>query len=462
MRSPRDIREDSQPQNRVITGAWLIGITAMSIGTLLAFAWTVTRTRPEDSFLGVPPVGVILAAAAVLAVVLVGAVILEALSVIPMMRPEPLGLRGRTRDGRAGSRITVVIPAHNEEATLPATLAALRDQARPPDHVIVVADNCVDSTGEIARSAGCTVIETHRNRGRKAGALNQALARLLPTFDSRDLLLVMDADTRLAPSFLEESAGILERDGDVSAVGGVFEGDARPGLLAQLQRNEFARYARQLDSRKGRVFVLTGTATLFRPGALEEVASQRGRSLPGMRGKVYAESAITEDNELTLAFKSLGEYVVSPSSCRVTTETMPSLPTLWTQRLRWQRGALENLDDYGMRASTARYWMQQWGLAFGAVALPMSLAALLLVPIVTGSWALLPFWLLVTLAFSLERGLTAWDTGWRGRVIAFLLIPEIVYSLVLQACFLRGLTTMMASQDMAWGHLTPTEAEAHA
>lgn len=306
MQSRRHMRDDHQPRNRLITGAWLIGITAMSIGTLLAIAWTVTRTRPEASLWGIPPVGVLLAAAAVLAAVLVGAVILEAISLIPMLRVQARGPDLITPDVRAHSRITVVIPAHNEEATLPATLAALRDQERPPDHVVVVADNCADRTGEIARTAGCTVLETHRNRGRKAGALNQALARLLPTFDSRDLLLIMDADTRLTPGFLEESGEILDRDGEVSAVGGVFVGDARPGMLAQLQRNEFARYARQLESRRGRVFVLTGTATLFRPGALEEVASQRGQSLPGMRGKVYAESAITEDNELTLALKSLG------------------------------------------------------------------------------------------------------------------------------------------------------------
>lgn len=462
MQSHRDTRDDHEPRNRLIAGAWLIGITVMSLATLLAIAWAVTRARPAGSLWGVPSTGVLVAAAAVLAVVLVGAVLLEAISLIPLVRPEPAGPNHAASAQRSGSRITVVIPAHNEEATLPATLDALRDQARRPDHVVVVADNCTDHTGEIARTAGCTVLETRRNRGRKAGALNQALARLLPTLDARDLLLIMDADTRLAPGFLEESADILEQDRDVSAVGGVFVGDARPGMLAQLQRNEFARYARQLESRRGRVFVLTGTATLFRPSALEEVASQRGRSLPGTPGKVYAECAITEDNELTLALKSLGAYVVSPSTCRVTTETMPSMSTLWTQRLRWQRGAIENLHDYGMRASTARYWMQQWGLAYGSVALPLSLAILLFAPIITGYWALLPFWILVTAAFSLERGLTAWDAGWRGRLIAFALVPEILYSLFLQACFIKGLTAMMASQSMAWGHLTPAEAEANA
>lgn len=458
MQSPRHMHDD--PRNRIISGISLIALTAISIATLLVIAWALTRSGPQGSFWGAPSWAVLLAAVAVLAVVLVGAVILEAVSLLPLARSEPIEHAAARDISPLHSRITVVIPAHNEEATLPATLAALQQQSRVPDHVVVVADNCADRTSDVARAAGCLVLESRGNRGRKAGALNQALGQLLPTLGARDLLLVMDADTRLSPDFLRSTAGTLERDPDISAVGGVFAGDDRKGLLPQLQRNEFARYARQLASRRGRVFVLTGTATLFRPRALEEVAARRGDTLPGQRGKVYAEAAITEDNELTLALKSLGAYVVSPSDCRVTTETMPSLSTLWTQRLRWQRGALENLNDYGLGPATARYWMQQWGLAYGSVALPLSLAALLLTPVILGQWALLPFWLLVTAAFSLERGLTAWDTGWRGRIIAFSLVPEILYSLFLQACFVRGLAGMMASHDMAWGHLTPAEAEA--
>ena len=162
---------------------------------------------------------------------------------------------------------------------------------------------------------------------------------------------------------------------------------------------------------------------------------------------------------MTLALKTLGAHVVSPRECAVKTETMPSLPTLWTQRLRWQRGALDNLSDYGVRAATTRYWVQQWGLAYGSIALPTSLIALFAIPIIIGQWALLPFWIAVAAMFSLERGLTAWDTGWRGRVVAFSLVLEIVYDLFLQACFVRALSGMVTSRDLAWGHLTVPTAE---
>jgi glycosyltransferase involved in cell wall biosynthesis len=55
----------------------------------------------------------------------------------------------------------VVVPAHNEEALLPACLAALRRAARAvstPVHVLVVADTCTDKTAVTAQACGARVI----------------------------------------------------------------------------------------------------------------------------------------------------------------------------------------------------------------------------------------------------------------------------------------------------------------
>ncbi len=454
---------------RIATGGIVIAAAGISVACMVLLAWRIASSERDSGPLGTPTMTVVMAAAAVLGLVLAGAVVLEAISLLPLLRRSTLSnARDATvyatteGDDARRLRLTVMIPAHNEESNLPATLAALRGQSRAADGVLVIADNCSDQTVKVARHAGCAVIESRRNAGRKAGALNQGFSMLLPGQGDHDLVLVMDADTRLSPDFIRDAVSILDEDPGVSAVGGVFTGDSRRGILAQMQRNEFVRYARQLASRRGRVFVLTGTATVFRASMLKEVQAMRGSSIPGTHGMVYAESAITEDNEINLAVKSLGAYIVSPSGCRVTTETMPSLQTLWTQRLRWQRGALENLSDYGMRASTARYWLQQWGLAYGSIALPLSLVGLLIIPILVGQLAFVPFWGLVTVAFSLERGLSVWQAGWNGRLLAFSLIPEIVYSLILQACLLRALVAMMASESVAWGHLSADQVEARA
>ena len=147
----------------------------------------------------------------------------------------------------------------------------------------MIADNCTDATAEVARAHGAEVYTTVENRHRKAGGLNQLLARLLPTLGPLDAVLVMDADTVMVDDFLERAVAEFDALPDLDAVGGVFFGDDSPGLLAQLQRNEYLRYGRDISRRQGRVFVLTGTASLFRADALAAVAAARGSVLPGDR-----------------------------------------------------------------------------------------------------------------------------------------------------------------------------------
>ncbi len=63
-------------------------------------------------------------------------------------------------------------------------------------------------------------------------------------------------------------ATVVDRMSDdraLMAVGGLFYGDDGEGMPGQFQRNEYTRYARILKRRRGRVFVLTGTASVFRP-----------------------------------------------------------------------------------------------------------------------------------------------------------------------------------------------------
>ena len=93
--------------------------------------------------------------------------------------------------------------------------------------------------------------------------------------------MVMDADSVMVPEFLETATERLEADPDLIAVGGVFYGEEGCGLVGQLQRNEYTRYQRYISRRRGKVFVLTRTASLFRAYALKAVADSRGNLIPG-------------------------------------------------------------------------------------------------------------------------------------------------------------------------------------
>ncbi|MEO6998099.1 MAG: glycosyltransferase family 2 protein, partial [Terracoccus sp.] len=138
--------------------------------------------------------------------------------------------------------ILALIPAHNEANGIAATITSLRQQSHPPDRIVVVADNCTDDTATIATDGGAEVFTTQGNTARKAGALNQAISSLP---DLPEHVLVMDADTTLAPQFVQTALRRFRGDRGLAAVGGIFSGPPPSGMLETAQGNEFARYGRE-------------------------------------------------------------------------------------------------------------------------------------------------------------------------------------------------------------------------
>ena len=356
--------------------------------------------------------------------------------------------------------VTVLVPAHNEELTLSATLRSLQEQSLPPTRVVVVADNCTDATEEVARRHGAEVLKSVGNTDKKAGALNQALVQILPGLGENDVVMVMDADTVLQANFLLSAVKRFRADRALMAIGGIFYGEQGHGLLGVFQRNEYVRYGRELVRRRGMVFVLTGTASLFRPRALRAVADARGSRIPGRKGDVYDVASLTEDNELTIALKSLGALMVSPAECKVETELMPTWRALWNQRLRWQRGALENIGAYGLRASTFRYWAQQLGIGYGVFALVSYVVLFVIMVLAVEHWVWFPFWVILGVIFMVERLVTAWRAGWSGRIVALLIFPELIYDLFIQAVFVKGIVDMSFAREATWRHMSQTDVSA--
>ncbi len=357
--------------------------------------------------------------------------------------------------------VTVLIPAHDEEACISETIRSLQSQSHPPERIIVVADNCSDRTPDLARAAGVEVFASYRNTQKKAGALNQVLARILPGQGDNDLVMVMDADTTLDDGFLEAAVRRMTDDRALMSVGGLFYGEEGKGLLGQFQRNEYTRYAREMKRRRGRVFVLTGTASLFRPHALRTVADSRGDLIPGVHGDVYDTLALTEDNELTLALKCLGGLMISPAECTVVTEVMPTWQALWAQRLRWQRGALENLGEYGVLPQTFRYWAQQLGIGYGVLALSSYLVLIVLMVLSVDTWVWFPFWIGLGLVFCLERVVTVWKGGWPARLLAAALFPELAYAMFLNVVYVKGVLDISLGHQARWKHVVQSRPRRH-
>lgn len=123
------------------------------------------------------------------------------------------------RSGQASSgseRLSVIIPARNEELNLPYLLESLKAQSLQPFEIIVVDDGSVDRTRAIAESFGVKVVEgaplppgwTGKNWAVWNG-YQQATG---------DLLAFIDTDVRFAPDALEKLLAARERSGGAISV----------------------------------------------------------------------------------------------------------------------------------------------------------------------------------------------------------------------------------------------------
>ncbi len=192
------------------------------------------------------------------------------------------------------------------------------------------------------------MIATVDNAYKKAGALNQALIRLMPDLDDGDAVLIMDADTTVSAEFIENALTILAEDPRAGGVSSVFIGRQTDTIIGELQRMEYHRYRREIRRFDNQAFVMSGTASLFQVGALRAVRAARdGVILPAGDGYCDVYS-LTEDNELTFALKTLDDSCPAPGATSIT-DVMETPTNLYRQRHRWFLGALRNLHNYGLK-----------------------------------------------------------------------------------------------------------------
>jgi cellulose synthase/poly-beta-1,6-N-acetylglucosamine synthase-like glycosyltransferase len=122
-----------------------------------------------------------------------------------------LARRGADRAAPLASpivRFAIVVPAHDEEAGIAATVASLLAMDYPRDEfqVLVVADNCTDGTAARAREAGARVLERHDpSRRGKGYALGLAYETVLRE-GAVDAVVVVDADTLVSANLLRACA----------------------------------------------------------------------------------------------------------------------------------------------------------------------------------------------------------------------------------------------------------------
>ena len=211
---------------------------------------------------------------------------------LPQFRP--LAVDERPKED---ARVSIIVPARNEEKTLPRCIASLKAQDMSGIEVLVVDDDSTDRTGALAQAAGVEVVAS---RPRPSGWMGKTWAAWQGAQIARgDWLLFLDADTDLAPAAVRAAVAFAEKE--------------NIALLSALARHECASLWEAFLYPAGGLMVLSavhpkrvndphdphahasGGFMLFRRSAYEAIG-----------GHEAVRDQVMDDTQLAMAAKSRG------------------------------------------------------------------------------------------------------------------------------------------------------------
>ncbi len=291
-------------------------------------------------------------------------------------------------------KVSVVIPAFNEQLEIDRCIMSLKAQTYPHHliEVIVINDGSTDRTEEVvnghingtahwnghirlhnrvipAREFGGVLMLVQGKHQGKPAAVNLGLSRC-----RGELIFTIDADVVLEPEAIEQAVAAFQVDPELAAAtahliidpmllvqaddqGRIrLDRDDLPVLrplnfsekfLAACQFFEYLqafRIGRHAEAVRNELFTLSGACAIFRREVLQAIQGYRGRT-------------VSEDTDATLSVQRQQMKVGYLPQVRVHLAPTISWKALYSQRVRWQRGELEVVAVHADRLGKGgRFW----------------------------------------------------------------------------------------------------------
>ncbi len=252
------------------------------------------------------------------------------------------------RPWRDGPLMVVLVPAHNEEVVIGATVASLLALEYARFLVLVVDDRSTDATAAIVTAAAAAsdgrvrLVQRApaRRPGGKSGTLNAGFAALAAMVDDGDVALggagadeiivgVVDADGLLGPHTLAQVAPFFSDPGVGAVQIGVRIANAGDGMLPRLQDMEFVGFSCLVQMARDRL----GSVGLGGNGQFV-----RFSALTGLGRAPWAPGALTEDLALGLSLVEAGWRTRFCHTAFVAQQGLTTWRPLLRQRTRWIQG----------------------------------------------------------------------------------------------------------------------------
>lgn len=246
-------------------------------------------------------------------------------------------------------KISVIVPAYNEEKTIGKCLHSLTQLDYPNYEVIVVDDGSTDGTlKEIEKFKSRGVKVVHQENLGKANALNRGIKEA-----DGEIIVTVDADTILSRDSLKRLCIRFVENPKVGAVAGNVKVYPASGMLNTLQATEYTtgiNLTRKAESMLGCVMIVPGPIAALRREAVEKAG-------------LFSDDTFAEDFDITMKVLKGGYRAEYEDEAVAYTDAPKSLEDLMKQRRRWYRGMLQVLDKHREVYMRPRYgWLGLLGV----------------------------------------------------------------------------------------------------
>ncbi len=232
-------------------------------------------------------------------------------------------------------KVSVIVPAHNEELTLEKTCRSVLalDYPRELLELIIVNDGSTDKTLKIAnsirRSSKRTVkVLSQENMG-KWKAMNAGIAA-----SSGEFVACLDADSTIRNDALGKMLPYFS-DPEMAVVLPMLYVDSPKNLLQKVQWHEYVinMFYRKVAGFLNCIHVAPGPFSLYRKSVLLEIGG-------------FREGFKTEDLEICMRLQSRHYKIMQTTETEAYTEAPGTLGELYKQRKRWNLGSTLNILSY--------------------------------------------------------------------------------------------------------------------
>jgi len=253
-------------------------------------------------------------------------------------------------DVKSYPKVSIIIPAYNEEKVIASTIEALIETKYPKKEIIFVDDGSKDNTLRIATRYKDQIKILHKENGGKATALNYGIQ-----YTTGEIIVIVDADTIIGRSSLKEIVKGFEVNDHVAAVAGNIKVRNATNWITKCQALEYITGIQIVR----RAFDVFGSITIV-PGALGAF-----RKSYLMEAGPYGKDTIVEDFDQTIKLLKAGLITQGSSKATAYTEAPNTIRDFIAQRKRWYRGNMQVLKRHSDGLTNPRYgYLQKLSLPY--------------------------------------------------------------------------------------------------